>query len=65
MRRRTLQPPTLRVTLLIFVRWQVLEENAIVAEVTFGEASSGAAIVQGSYVGANSSQPSLPLYQES
>ncbi|KAF8583525.1 BRF1-domain-containing protein [Ramaria rubella] len=29
----------------------VVEENTIVAEVTFGEASNGAAVVQGSYVG--------------
>ncbi|KAF8502973.1 hypothetical protein JB92DRAFT_2833534 [Gautieria morchelliformis] len=29
----------------------VVEENAIVAEVTFGETSNGAAMVQGSYVG--------------
>ncbi|EJD05161.1 uncharacterized protein FOMMEDRAFT_80943, partial [Fomitiporia mediterranea MF3/22] len=29
----------------------VVEENAIVSEVVFGESSSGAAIVQGSFVG--------------
>ncbi|QSL67173.1 hypothetical protein MERGE_001562 [Pneumocystis wakefieldiae] len=29
----------------------VIEENVIVSEITFGEASSGAAIVQGSFVG--------------
>lgn len=34
---------------------QVLEESSIVAEVTFGETSGGAAIVQGSYVGADQS----------
>lgn len=28
-----------------------MEENTIVAEVTFGETSNGAAMVQGSYVG--------------
>ena len=33
----------------------VVEENTIVSEVTFGEASSGAAIVQGSFVGSGSS----------
>ncbi|KAI5120990.1 hypothetical protein M0805_000451 [Coniferiporia weirii] len=32
----------------------VIEENTIVSEVTFGEASSGAAIVQGSFVGQGS-----------
>jgi ribosomal protein S27E len=37
----------------------VVEENTIVSEVTFGEASSGAAIVQGSYVGQGSSRWSL------
>ncbi|CDZ96516.1 transcription factor tfiiib complex subunit brf1 [Phaffia rhodozyma] len=31
----------------------VLEENTIVSEVTFGESSSGAAVLQGSYVGAD------------
>lgn len=31
----------------------VLSEENIVSEVTFGETSSGAAIVQGSYVGAD------------
>ncbi|KAJ2797505.1 transcription factor TFIIIB subunit brf1, partial [Coemansia furcata] len=29
---------------------EVCEENAIIAEVTFGEAASGAAIVTGSFV---------------
>ena len=33
----------------------VVEENAIVSEVTFGETGSGAAMVQGSFVGAGSS----------
>ncbi|CCJ28823.1 unnamed protein product, partial [Pneumocystis jirovecii] len=33
----------------------VIEENVIVSEITFGEASSGAAIVQGSFVGADQS----------
>ncbi|OLL24572.1 Transcription factor IIIB subunit [Neolecta irregularis DAH-3] len=31
----------------------IVEENAIVSEITFGEASSGAAVVQGSFVGAD------------
>lgn len=34
----------------------VVEENIIVSEVTFGESSSGAAMVQGSYVGQGSSE---------
>ncbi|KAH7099019.1 BRF1-domain-containing protein [Auriculariales sp. MPI-PUGE-AT-0066] len=34
----------------------VIEENAIVAEVTFGETGSGAAMVQGSFVGAGSTR---------
>lgn len=34
----------------------VVEENAIVSEVSFGETSNGAAMVQGSYVGQGSSQ---------
>ncbi|KZV83445.1 hypothetical protein EXIGLDRAFT_656106 [Exidia glandulosa HHB12029] len=34
----------------------VASENAIVSEVTFGETSSGAAMVQGSYVGAGSAR---------
>ncbi|KAG5440408.1 hypothetical protein PCK2_000541 [Pneumocystis canis] len=33
----------------------VIEENVIVSEITFGEASSGAAIVQGSFVGVDQS----------
>jgi transcription factor IIIB 90 kDa subunit len=33
----------------------VVEENTIVSEVTFGETSSGAAMVQGSYVAQGSS----------
>lgn len=32
---------------------RVLEESQIVSEITFGEAASGAAVVQGSYVGAD------------
>ncbi|KAJ1719134.1 transcription factor TFIIIB subunit brf1 [Coemansia erecta] len=38
---------------------QVQEENTIVAEVTFGEAASGAAIVQGSYVRAGQTRASM------
>ena len=39
----------------------VLTENNIVSEVTFGETGSGAAMVQGSYVGADQSkQSSVP-----
>ena len=34
---------------------QVLEENVIVSEITFGETGGGAAMVQGSYVGADQS----------
>jgi transcription factor IIIB subunit 2 len=34
----------------------VLTENNIVSEVTFGETGSGAAMVQGSYVGADQSE---------
>ena len=34
----------------------VIEENTIVSEVTFGETSSGAAMVQGAYVGQGSSE---------
>ena len=34
----------------------VVEENTIVSEVTFGEAASGAAIVQGSFVGQGASE---------
>lgn len=33
----------------------VVEENTIVSEITFGESSNGAAMVQGSYVGQGSS----------
>lgn len=33
----------------------VLSENGIVSEITFGETSGGAAMVQGSYVGADQS----------
>ena len=33
----------------------VVEENAIVNEVTFGETSTGAAMVQGAYVGQGAS----------
>ncbi|KAJ2788103.1 transcription factor TFIIIB subunit brf1 [Coemansia interrupta] len=38
---------------------QVQEESTIVAEVTFGEAASGAAIVQGSYVRAGQTRASM------
>lgn len=34
----------------------MIEENTIISEVTFGETSSGAAMVQGSYVGQGSSE---------
>lgn len=34
----------------------VVEENTIVSEVTFGETSNGAAMVQGSYIGQGSSK---------
>ncbi|KAK4055952.1 transcription factor TFIIIB subunit brf1 [Microbotryomycetes sp. JL221] len=40
--------------------YQVLEENVIVSEITFGEAGSGAAIVQGSYVGADQTRARAP-----
>ena len=33
----------------------VLHESSIVSEITFGETSSGAAVVQGSYIGADQS----------
>ena len=42
----------------------VVEENTIVSEVTFGETSNGAAIVQGSYIGQGSSA-CIYLYFES
>ncbi|KDE07061.1 hypothetical protein MVLG_02637 [Microbotryum lychnidis-dioicae p1A1 Lamole] len=38
----------------------VLEENAIVSEITFGETGGGAAIVQGSYVGADQTRARAP-----
>ncbi|KAJ2473017.1 transcription factor TFIIIB subunit brf1 [Coemansia sp. RSA 2322] len=38
---------------------EVCEENTIVAEVTFGEASSGAAIVQGSFVRAGQTRANM------
>ncbi|KAM0752536.1 BRF1-domain-containing protein [Meredithblackwellia eburnea MCA 4105] len=38
----------------------VLEENAIVSEITFGETSGGAAMVQGSYVGADQVRARAP-----
>lgn len=38
----------------------VLEENAIVSEIMFGESSSGAAVVQGSYVGADQVRARAP-----
>ena len=40
----------------------VVEENTIVSEVAFGESSSGAAIVQGSFVGQGSSEYGLRLH---
>lgn len=43
----------------------MLEENAIVSEVTFGETSGGAAMVQGSYVGADQSEYMRPLAESS
>lgn len=39
----------------------VVEENTIVAEVTFGETSTGAAMVQGAYVGQGSSESRRPV----
>lgn len=39
----------------------VVEENTIVAEVTFGETSTGAAMVQGAYVGQGSSESGRPV----
>lgn len=39
----------------------VLTENNIVSEVTFGETGSGAAMVQGSYVGHDQSEYILSL----
>jgi transcription factor IIIB subunit 2 len=42
----------------------VVEENTIVSEVTFGETSAGAAMVQGSYVGQGSSTSSLHLFPD-
>ncbi|ORY88110.1 hypothetical protein BCR35DRAFT_31816 [Leucosporidium creatinivorum] len=38
----------------------VLEENAIVSEITFGETGGGAAMVQGSYVGADQTRARAP-----
>ena len=38
----------------------VIEENAIVSEISFGETSTGAAMVQGSYVGQGSSELLYP-----
>lgn len=37
----------------------VTEENAIVSEVTFGESSSGAAVIHGSFVSGNQAHPSF------
>ncbi|BAO37955.1 transcription factor IIIB 70 kDa subunit [Kluyveromyces marxianus DMKU3-1042] len=37
----------------------VTEENSIVSEVTFGETSNGAAVIQGSFVSANQAHPSF------
>lgn len=39
----------------------VVEENTIVSEVTFGETSTGAAMVQGAYVGQGSSKSRRPV----
>ena len=39
----------------------VLEENTIVSEITFGETSGGAAMVQGSYVSADASESTHTL----
>jgi len=39
----------------------VVEENTIVSEVTFGETSTGAAMVQGAYVGQGSSESRRPV----
>jgi len=40
----------------------VIEENTIVNEVTFGETSTGAAMVQGSYVGQGASKSFYTLH---
>ncbi len=40
----------------------VFEENTIVAEVTFGETSSGAAVLQGQFVSADKGKTSLPSF---
>ena len=47
-----------RGTCLTSINWnsKVVEESKIVSEVTFGESASGAAILQGSYVGADQSK---------
>ncbi|CAH02828.1 transcription factor TFIIIB subunit BRF1 [Kluyveromyces lactis] len=37
----------------------VTEENSIVSEVTFGEASNGAAVIQGAFVSANQAHPTF------
>ena len=39
----------------------VVEENTIVNEISFGETSSGAAMVQGSYVGQGSSESTIQI----
>jgi ribosomal protein S27E len=43
----------------------VVEENAIVSEVMFGETSAGAAMVQGSYVGQGSSKSPSSAFTDS
>jgi transcription factor IIIB subunit 2 len=42
--------------LVYTILFQVLEENAIVSEITFGENSSGAAVMQGQFVSADRSK---------
>jgi hypothetical protein len=41
----------------------VLEESTIVAEVTFGESSSGAAVLQGKFVSATTGELSFVLLE--
>ena len=54
-----LYPASLLLPLLIphiSVISQVAEENGIVSEITFGETGAGAAVVSGSFVGADQSE---------
>jgi transcription factor IIIB subunit 2 len=44
-------------TIFFFKKKKVLEENTIVAEVTFGETSGGKAVLQGSYAGESGKCP--------